>query len=193
MHACSSCLIYPVTGRPSDPWGSQVWVLGSGRCPVHRVERLGCLPSEADAPGLNAGGAGEHGSIPQPPALEAWNSGDDAGSLEGGVKAALAFSGLMPVFLHLSPSRGPSSFSSKEKDTSLSRWQCGGFPEPQETPRASCFSLKSLYLLWQNPSSPPQSPLLRLPVSFCTRFTLGMPRFLLPLVQVITTGRVPFL
>lgn len=79
MQAHSSRLIYPVTGRPSDARGSQVWVLGSGRCPVHRVERLGSLPSEAEAPGPNAGGAGEHGRIPRPPALEAWGSGDDSG------------------------------------------------------------------------------------------------------------------
>lgn len=46
---------------------------------MHRVERLGSLPSEAEAPGPNAGGAGEHGRIPRLPALEAWGSGDDTG------------------------------------------------------------------------------------------------------------------
>lgn len=49
---------------------------------------------------------------------------------------------------------------SKEKGTSLSRWQCGGSPEPQETLRGSHFSLKSLYMLWWNPSSPPQARVL---------------------------------
>lgn len=51
-----SCLIYPVTGRPSDPWGSQAY--GSRVREVPRAqsgEKLGSLPSEAEAPGLNAG------------------------------------------------------------------------------------------------------------------------------------------
>lgn len=109
------------------------------------------------------------GGSPRLLALEAPSSGDAAGSSEGGVKAALAVSALMPGCSSISHLLEIPLLSLLRRKTLFSQDGDGGScPTPREILRGSHFSLKFLYLLWLNPFFPPQSHLLRLPVSFCT-------------------------